>query len=151
MGPVTGLLFPNIFGESNCDWLLLCSIHGVRFCLYYIFWSHVSISVSRYSPVDLVQQPSVGHPVRHKSPVRKPFSTSLVSCCIVILISANLIITTLHRLLKKKVWKKAQLIRFLWMAMIWHQNNLPSEPSSCCDTTMAVKPDIGPSVPKQNL
>ena len=38
-----------------------------------------------------------------------------------------------------------------WMAIIWHQNNLPSEPSSCCDTTMAVKPDIGPSVPKENL
>ena len=73
------VLIPNISGESNCGWLLLCCIHGML--LLKLFWSHVSIFVSRYSPVEVVQQPSVGHPVRHKSPVRKPFSTSLVSCC----------------------------------------------------------------------
>ena len=66
------VLFPNIFGESNCSWLLLCCIHGM---LLLKFWSHVTIFVSRYSPVEVVQQLSVGHPVRHKSPVRKPFLT----------------------------------------------------------------------------
>ena len=66
------VLIPNISGESNCGWLLLCCIHGM---LLLKFWSHVTIFVSRYSPVEVVQQLSVGHPVRHKSPVRKPFLT----------------------------------------------------------------------------
>ena len=36
-------------------------------------------------------------------------------------------------------WKKAALIRFLWRASIWHQNNLSSDSSSCCETTTTVK------------
>ena len=63
-------------------------------------------------------------------------------------LSANLMWTTLQTQLKKKVWKKAALIRFLWRASTWHQNNLSSESSSCCDTTTMVKPEVGPRTPK---
>ena len=148
------VLILNSSGESNCGWLLLCCIHGMFLLkLFFQPCDHFCFTLfsSRGGATTQCQasrSPQVPCPQTFFNIIQ---SSIYLLVIVSLLISENLIITTLQTQLKKKVWKKAQLIRFLWRAISWHQNNLSSEFSSCCETTMAVKPDNGPSVPKEYL